>query len=109
MVGRPARRLCPRGDPGRHDAQGRRQPARRAWLRRRAVRPVSCTADNMAMGWPYHPNDRSTVPSDGDEIVIMRHGHPVVLKPVANPARALSAGDLDWLGSIGWAGGPIAR
>jgi prevent-host-death family protein len=34
----------------------------------------------------------------GDEIVITRHGHPVVaLKPVAKPARAVTAADLDWL------------
>ena len=34
----------------------------------------------------------------GEEIVITRHGHPVVaLKPVAKQARAVSAADLDWL------------
>jgi prevent-host-death family protein len=34
----------------------------------------------------------------GDEIVITRHGRSVVvLKPVAKPARAVSAADLDWL------------
>ena len=36
---------------------------------------------------------------EGEEIVITRHGHPVVvLKPVARPARTVSAVDLDWLG-----------
>jgi prevent-host-death family protein len=35
---------------------------------------------------------------DGEEIVITRHGHPVVsLKPVAPPARRMSPADLDWL------------
>ena len=34
----------------------------------------------------------------GEEVVITRHGHPVVaLRPVAKPARAVSAADLDWL------------
>jgi prevent-host-death family protein len=36
---------------------------------------------------------------DGDEVVITRHGHPVVvLKPVAKPRRPVSAVDLDWVG-----------
>jgi len=35
---------------------------------------------------------------EGEEIVITRQGRPVVvLKPVAKPARAVSAADLDWL------------
>jgi prevent-host-death family protein len=35
---------------------------------------------------------------EGEEIVITRHGHPVVvLRPVANPARPVTAADLDWL------------
>jgi prevent-host-death family protein len=35
---------------------------------------------------------------EGEEIVITRHGHPViVLKPFANPARAVTPADLDWL------------
>jgi prevent-host-death family protein len=35
---------------------------------------------------------------EGEESVITRHGHPVVvLKPVAKPAPAVSAVDLDWL------------
>jgi prevent-host-death family protein len=35
---------------------------------------------------------------EGEEIVITRRGHPVVvLRPVAKPARAVTAADLDWL------------
>ena len=35
---------------------------------------------------------------EGEEIVITRHGHPVVLlKPVVKPARAVTQADLDWL------------
>ena len=35
---------------------------------------------------------------EGEEIVITRHGHPVVvLRPVAKPARSVTAADLDWL------------
>ena len=35
---------------------------------------------------------------DGEEIVITRHGHPVVLlKPVLKPAHAVTQADLDWL------------
>lgn len=34
----------------------------------------------------------------GEGVVITRHGHPVVeLKPVAAPARPVTAADLDWL------------
>ena len=34
----------------------------------------------------------------GEEVVITRHGHPVVeLKPVRPPARPVSAEDLNWL------------
>ena len=34
----------------------------------------------------------------GEEIVITRHGHPVVvLRPVAKPIRAVTLADLDWL------------
>jgi len=34
----------------------------------------------------------------GDRVVITRHGRPVVeLKPVPEPARAITAADLDWL------------
>ena len=34
----------------------------------------------------------------GDEIVITRRGRPVVaLQPVAEPGRAVSTADLDWL------------
>ena len=35
---------------------------------------------------------------DGEEIVITRHGRPVVeLKPIPKPARKVTAADLDWL------------
>jgi prevent-host-death family protein len=35
---------------------------------------------------------------EGEEVVITRHGHPVVvLKPVPKPARRVTAADLDWL------------
>jgi prevent-host-death family protein len=35
---------------------------------------------------------------EGEEVVITRHGHPVVvLKPVAKPPRPVSSADLDWL------------
>jgi prevent-host-death family protein len=35
---------------------------------------------------------------EGEEVVITRHGHPVVvLKPVSRLGRAVSAADLDWL------------
>lgn len=34
----------------------------------------------------------------GEGVVITRHGHPVVeLKPISEPARAVSGADLDWL------------
>jgi prevent-host-death family protein len=34
----------------------------------------------------------------GEDVVITRHGHPVVeLKPVRPPARPVSGGALDWL------------
>jgi prevent-host-death family protein len=34
----------------------------------------------------------------GEGVVITRHGHPVVeLKPIPEPARAVSGADLDWL------------
>ena len=34
----------------------------------------------------------------GEGVVITRHGHPVIeLKPIPEPARAVSAADLDWL------------
>ena len=34
----------------------------------------------------------------GEGVIITRHGHPVVqLKPVAEPARPVSAADLNWL------------
>lgn len=34
----------------------------------------------------------------GEGVVITRHGHPVVeLKPIPEPARAVSEADLDWL------------
>jgi prevent-host-death family protein len=34
----------------------------------------------------------------GEGVVITRHGRPVVeLKPIPEPARAVSAADLDWL------------
>jgi prevent-host-death family protein len=34
----------------------------------------------------------------GEGVVITRHGHPVVeLKPIPEPARAISEADLDWL------------
>jgi prevent-host-death family protein len=34
----------------------------------------------------------------GEGVVITRHGRPVVeLKPIPEPARAVSASDLDWL------------
>jgi prevent-host-death family protein len=34
----------------------------------------------------------------GGGVVITRHGHPVVeLKPIPEPARAISGADLDWL------------
>jgi prevent-host-death family protein len=34
----------------------------------------------------------------GEDVVITRHGHPVVeLRPVRNPARPMTAADLDWL------------
>jgi prevent-host-death family protein len=36
----------------------------------------------------------------GEGVVITRHGRPVVeLRPVAEPARRVTAGDLDWLAS----------
>jgi prevent-host-death family protein len=36
----------------------------------------------------------------GEGVVITRHGHPVVeLKPIPEPARAVSGVDLDWLAS----------
>lgn len=35
---------------------------------------------------------------DGEEVVITRHGVPmVVLKPVAQPRRAVTAADVEWL------------
>jgi prevent-host-death family protein len=35
---------------------------------------------------------------EGEEVVITRHGHPVVvLKPVGRRGRAVSTADLDWL------------
>lgn len=35
---------------------------------------------------------------EGEGVVITRHGRPVVeLRPVAPPARQLTAADLDWL------------
>lgn len=34
----------------------------------------------------------------GEGVVITRHGRPLVeLKPIDEPVRAVSAGDLDWL------------
>lgn len=34
----------------------------------------------------------------GEDVVITRHGHPVVeLKPVIAPARPVTTDDLDWL------------
>jgi prevent-host-death family protein len=34
----------------------------------------------------------------GEDIVITRHGHPVVeLKPIPEPIRPISAADVDWL------------
>lgn len=34
----------------------------------------------------------------GEEVVITRHGHPVVgLNPIPAPARRITAADLDWL------------
>jgi len=34
----------------------------------------------------------------GEGVVITRHGHPVVeLRPIPEPARAVSGSDLDWL------------
>lgn len=34
----------------------------------------------------------------GEGVVITRHGRPIVeLKPIDEPARAVSAADLDWL------------
>jgi prevent-host-death family protein len=34
----------------------------------------------------------------GEGVMITRHGHPVVdLKPITEPARAVSGADLDWL------------
>jgi prevent-host-death family protein len=36
----------------------------------------------------------------GEGVVITRHGRPIVeLKPINEPARAVSAADLDWLGA----------
>jgi prevent-host-death family protein len=36
----------------------------------------------------------------GEDVVITRHGHPVVtLEPIPKPARPVTAADLDWLRS----------
>jgi prevent-host-death family protein len=43
----------------------------------------------------------------GEDVVITKHGRPVVeLKPVAPPARPVTAADLDWLAARRVKGSP---
>lgn len=43
----------------------------------------------------------------GEDIVITKHGHPVVeLRPVVPPARPVTAADIEWLASLRAEGEP---